>query len=83
MGCQIRRSTVQVSPEWSLGVRSRREIITRVSRGSMRRFGQSLGRDPISVHRQAVDKTARLDGVAELVLDQVRPTLLEREDVRQ
>lgn len=49
----------------------------------MRRFGQSFGRDPISVHRQAVDKTARLDGVAELVLDQVRPTLLEREDVRQ
>jgi AcrR family transcriptional regulator len=38
---------------------------------SMRRLGQALHRDPMSLYRYAANKTALLDGVAELVLDQL------------
>lgn len=38
---------------------------------SMRRLGQALGRDPMSLYRHAANKAALLDGVAELVLDQL------------
>jgi AcrR family transcriptional regulator len=38
---------------------------------SMRRLGNALGRDPMSLYRYAANKTALLDGVAELVLDQL------------
>jgi AcrR family transcriptional regulator len=38
---------------------------------SMRRLGTALGRDPMSLYRYAANKTALLDGVAELVLDQL------------
>ncbi len=36
---------------------------------TMRRLGQALGRDPMSLYRYAENRTALLDGVAELVLD--------------
>src|SRR5450631_4777269 len=38
---------------------------------SMRRLGNALGRDPMSLYRYAANKTALLDGVTELVLDQL------------
>ncbi|MFC4396836.1 MULTISPECIES: TetR/AcrR family transcriptional regulator C-terminal domain-containing protein [Micrococcaceae] len=38
---------------------------------SMRRLGQELGRDPMSLYRYAENRAALLDGVAELVLDQL------------
>jgi AcrR family transcriptional regulator len=38
---------------------------------SMRRLGQALGRDAMSLYRYADSKTALLDGVVELVLDQL------------
>ncbi len=38
---------------------------------SMRRLGQALHRDPMSLYRYAANKTALLDGVAELVLEQL------------
>ena len=38
---------------------------------SMRRLGQAIDRDPMSLYRYAANKTALLDGVAELVLDQL------------
>lgn len=38
---------------------------------SMRRLGHALGRDPMSLYRYAATKAALLDGVAELVLDQL------------
>jgi len=38
---------------------------------SMRRLGQTLGRDPMTLYRYAANKTALLDGVAELVVDQL------------
>jgi AcrR family transcriptional regulator len=49
------------------------EIIDRdgVEGLSMRRLGHALGRDPMSLYRYAANKTALLDGVAELVLDQL------------
>ena len=49
------------------------EIIDRdgVEGLSMRRLGQALGRDPMSLYRYAATKAALLDGVAELVLDQL------------
>lgn len=36
---------------------------------TMRRLGQELGRDPMSLYRYAENRAALLDGVAELVLD--------------
>lgn len=36
---------------------------------SMRRLGQELGRNPMSLYRYAKNRAALLDGVAELVLD--------------
>ena len=36
---------------------------------SMRRLGMELGRDPMSLYRYAQNRAALLDGVAELVLD--------------
>ncbi len=38
---------------------------------SMRRLGQALHRDPMTLYRHAANKTALLDGVAEMVLDQL------------
>jgi len=38
---------------------------------SMRRLGRTLGRDPMSLYRYAANKGALLDGVAELVLDEL------------
>ena len=39
---------------------------------SMRRLGQALGRDPMTLYRHAPNKAALLDGVAEIVLDQLK-----------
>src|ERR1022692_324946 len=49
------------------------EIIDRdgVEGLSMRRLGQALGRDPMTLYRHAANKTALLDGVAEIVLEQL------------
>lgn len=38
---------------------------------SMRRLGQTLGRDPMTFYRYASSKAALLDGVVELVLEQL------------
>ncbi len=38
---------------------------------SIRRLGHALGRDPMTLYRYAPNKAALLDGVAELVLDQL------------
>jgi AcrR family transcriptional regulator len=38
---------------------------------TMRRLGHELGRDPMALYRYAPSRTAVLDGVAELVLDQL------------
>ena len=38
---------------------------------SMRRLGRELGRDPMAVYRYADTKTALLDGVVELVLEEL------------
>ncbi|NUS34903.1 MAG: TetR family transcriptional regulator [Pseudarthrobacter sp.] len=38
---------------------------------TMRRLGQELGRDPMSLYRYAENRAALLDGVAELVLGQL------------
>jgi AcrR family transcriptional regulator len=49
------------------------EIVDRdgVEALSMRRLGQSLDRDPMALYRHAANKAALLDGVVELVLDQL------------
>ncbi|MEV0244955.1 TetR/AcrR family transcriptional regulator C-terminal domain-containing protein [Nocardia sp. NPDC050712] len=49
------------------------EIIDRdsVDQLSMRRLGQALGRDPMVLYRHAANKAAVLDGVAEVVLEQL------------
>jgi AcrR family transcriptional regulator len=49
------------------------EIIDRdgVDGLSMRRLGHALGRDPMVLYRHAPNKAALLDGVAEIVLDQL------------
>ena len=39
---------------------------------TMRRLGQALERDPMALYRYAANKSALLDGVVELVMDQVR-----------
>ena len=38
---------------------------------TMRRLGKELDRDPMSLYRHAIDRTALLDGVAEFVLDKL------------
>src|SRR6478672_3116043 len=38
---------------------------------TMRRLGQELGRDPMSLYRYAANRAALLDGVSELVLDEL------------
>src|SRR4051794_1851503 len=38
---------------------------------TMRRLGKELHRDPMSLYRHAIDREALLDGIAELVLDQL------------
>jgi AcrR family transcriptional regulator len=38
---------------------------------TMRRLGQELGRDPMSLYRYAENRAALLDGVSELVLDEL------------
>jgi AcrR family transcriptional regulator len=49
------------------------EIIDRdgVDALTMRRLGHALGRDPMTLYRHAANKAALLDGVAELVLEQL------------
>lgn len=49
------------------------EIIDRdsIDRLSMRRLGQALDRDPMVLYRHAANKAALLDGVVELVLEQL------------
>jgi AcrR family transcriptional regulator len=49
------------------------EIIDRdgVEKLSIRRLGKALGRDPMALYRYAPSKAALLDGVAELILDQL------------
>lgn len=49
------------------------EIIDRsgVDRLSMRRLADVLGRDPMALYRHTVNKAAVLDGVAEIVLEQL------------
>lgn len=42
-----------------------------VDRLSMRRLGEVLGRDPMALYRLAANKAAVLDGVAEIVLEQL------------
>ncbi|GAB0101336.1 TetR/AcrR family transcriptional regulator C-terminal domain-containing protein [Nocardia sp. JMUB6875] len=42
-----------------------------VDRLSMRRLGEVLGRDPMALYRHATNKAAVLDGVTEIVLDQL------------
>ncbi|GAA1616550.1 TetR/AcrR family transcriptional regulator C-terminal domain-containing protein [Nocardia ninae] len=42
-----------------------------VDRLSMRRLGAALGRDPMVLYRHAANKAAVLDGVAEIVLEQL------------
>ncbi|GGH97066.1 TetR family transcriptional regulator [Arthrobacter liuii] len=39
---------------------------------TMRRLGQQLGRDPMSLYRYAENRAALLDGVSELVLNQLK-----------
>ncbi|MFV9427703.1 TetR/AcrR family transcriptional regulator C-terminal domain-containing protein [Rhodococcus aetherivorans] len=46
---------------------------------SMRRLGKALGRDPMTLYRHAPNKAALLDGVAEIVLDQLRVDTAEGE----
>ncbi|MFD0758400.1 TetR/AcrR family transcriptional regulator C-terminal domain-containing protein [Arthrobacter ulcerisalmonis] len=41
---------------------------------TMRKLGQELGRDPMSLYRYAQNRSALLDGVLELVLDQLEVT---------
>jgi AcrR family transcriptional regulator len=57
------------------------EIIDRhgVAGLSMRRLGHALGRDPMSLYRYAANKTALLDGVAELVLGQLSIDTTDRD----
>lgn len=38
---------------------------------SMRRLGKALGRDPMTLYRHAPNKAALLDGVAELVFEEL------------
>jgi AcrR family transcriptional regulator len=38
---------------------------------TMRRLGQELGRDPMSLYCYAVNRAALLDGVSELVLNEL------------
>ena len=57
----------------SLVLRTALDIIDRdgVAGLSMRRLGSALGCDPMSLYRHAANKAALLDGVAELVLEQL------------
>lgn len=57
----------------SLVLRTALEIVDRdgVAALSMRHLGHALDRDPMSLYRYAANKAALLDGVAELVLDQL------------
>lgn len=50
---------------------------------SMRRLGQALDRDPMSLYRYAPNKAAVLDGVAELVLDQLAIDTTDDDWVKQ
>ena len=49
------------------------ELIDRdgIERLSMRRLAGAIGRDPMTLYRHAANKAALLDGVAEMVLDQL------------
>jgi AcrR family transcriptional regulator len=57
----------------ALVLRAALEIVDRdgVAGLSMRRLGSALDRDPMTLYRYAANKAALLDGVAELVLEQL------------
>ncbi len=57
------------------------EIIDRDGAGglSMRRLARALGRDPMIVYRHAPNKAALLDGVAEIVLGQLKVDPADRD----
>ena len=57
----------------ALVLRTALDIVDRdgVAGLSMRRLGDALNRDPMSLYRYAANKAALLDGVAELVLEQL------------
>ena len=57
----------------ALVLRTALDIVDRdgVAGLSMRRLGSALDRDPMSTYRYAANKAALLDGVAELVLEQL------------
>lgn len=61
----------RISPEVILATAL--EIIDRngIDGLSIRRLGQALGRDPMTLYRHAPNKAALLDGVAGMVLDQL------------
>jgi AcrR family transcriptional regulator len=50
------------------------ELIDRdgIERLSMRRLAGAMGRDPMTIYRHAANKATLLDGVAEMVLDQLQ-----------
>lgn len=50
---------------------------------SMRRLGQAVDRDPMSLYRYTPSKAAVLDGVAEIVLDQLRIDTTDEDWVSQ
>ena len=58
----------------ALVLRTALDIVDRdgVAGLSMRRLGGALDRDPMSLYRYAANKAALLDGVAELVLEQLK-----------
>jgi len=69
----IRASDKQAPLSRDLVLRTALAIIDQdgVEALSMRRLGQALGKDPMAFYRHAQNKAALLDGVAELVLDQL------------
>ena len=46
---------------------------------TMRRLGRALGRDPMTLYRHAPNKAALLDGVAEIVLEQLSVDTTDRD----
>ena len=59
---------------WAVVLATALEIIDRdgVHGLSMRRLGHVLGRDPMTLYRHAPNVAALLDGVAEIVLEQLK-----------
>jgi len=68
-----------------LVLRTALEIVDRDGVGalSMRRLGRALGKDPMAFYRHAAGKAAVLDGVVELVLDQLQVDTADPDWVEQ